>query len=185
MNDSNKYPNIKPIELKEEKNNRNENNIQQNKNENIKINNIYQKCINKGIKDILNCFIYFIFLSFIFLIFIFNYKHTKNAFDENKNILIKADKLCKTAINIMSKCLSINRRAKYCNNENKYLEHCYEEVHIFNQRCHMFISELELCYRKNNNNKNKCKDLENDLISCGTHFKYFNIKNFKIIDLFV
>ena len=76
----------------------------------------------------------------------------------------------------------INEKVKY---ENKYLEYCYEEVHKFNQRCYIFISELELCYRKNNNKKNKCKNLENDLISCGINFKYFNIKDFKIINLFV
>ena len=179
MNDSNKYPNIKPTKLNEE-NNKNENNTQQNKNQKEKINSIYKKCINKGIKDIFNCFIYFIFLSFVFFLFIFNYIHTKNAFDENKNIIIKADKLCKVAIYYLSK--RINEKVKY---ENKYLEYCYEEVHKFNQRCYIFISELELCYRKNNNKKNKCKNLENDLISCGINFKYFNIKDFNINNLFV
>ena len=181
MTDSNKYPNIKPIKLKEEKNNENENNVQQDKNQKEKISSIYKKCINKGIKDIFNCFIYFIFLSFVFFIFIFNYKHTKNAFDENKNIIIQADKLCKVTIKNMSNCLN---EKKKCYNENRNLEYCYEEVHLFNQRCHIFISELELCYKKNNNKKNKCKDLENDFISCGMIFNYFNIKDFKIIDLF-
>ena len=181
MNDSNNFPNIKPVKLKEEKNNKNETNPQQNNNQKEKIKNINKKCLNKGIKDIFNCFIYFVFLVFIFLIFIFNYIHTKNAFDENKNILIPADKLCKSFINKVANCENV--KPNKCINETKALESCYEEVHTFNQRCHIFISELELCYKKNSNKKNKCKDLENDLISCGINFN-FTIKKFKLIDLF-
>ena len=183
MNDSNKYPNIKPVKLEEEKNNKNENSIQQNKEQKEKINNIKKKCLNESIKNSFCCFTYFIFYSFIIFLFVFNYYLTKNAFDENKNIIIPADKLCKNTTNNLAKCLKHKEKAKNCITENKILEYCYEDANIFNQKCGVFISELELGYRKNKSADSKYKDIKNDLILCGKNFRFFSLKDFNLKDL--
>ena len=184
MNDSNKYPNIKPVKLEEEKNNKNENSIQQNKEQKEKINNIKKKCLNESIKNSFCCFTYFIFYSFIIFLFVFNYYLTKNAFDENKNIIIPADKLCKNATNNLAKCFKHKEKAKNCITENKILEYCYEDANIFNQKCGVFISELELGHRKNKSADSKYKDIKNDLILCGKNFRFFSLKDFNLKDLF-
>ena len=64
------------------------------------------------------------------------------------------------------------------------MEYCYEDVNVFNQKCHVFISELELGYRKNKSENSKYKDIKDDLILCGKNFKFFSIKDFNLKDLF-
>ena len=180
MQEQNNFPNIKPIQLKEEQNNSpNKANEKE-----INKNNKYIKD-KKNFLNLLGCFGYFFFTLIGLLFFILNYFYTKNAFDENKNVVLPAEKFCTKAIQIMAKCLKDNSFNK-CQNENKYMEHCYEEVHIFNQKCYVFISELELCYRKNKFKKksNKCDELEKDLIKCGSYYKHFNFKDINIKDLF-
>ena len=185
MKNENNFPNIKPVELKEEQNDSNKNK-EENKMDKENINNNNKKCINEKIKNISFCFFYFIFFSFLMAFFVLNYFYTKNAFDDNKNILIPAEKLCTEKINALAKCFK-EKTNKKCSNEEKYLETCYDQVHSLNQKCYVFISELELCYRKNNNDKdknNKCENIEKDLILCGTGYKYFTIKNINLKDLF-
>ena len=176
MKNENNFPNIKPVELKEEQTDTNKNK-EENKIDKDKENN-KNKCINEKIKNISFCFFYFIFFFLIISYFVFNYFHAKNAFDENKNIMISADKLCNEKINNLTKCFK-EKANKKCINEEKYLETCYEQVNLFNQKCYVFISELELCYRKNNKSdkNNKCKNIEKNLILCGARYKNFSLKN--------
>ena len=180
MQEENNFPKINPIKLKEEQNNDQNKNIKKEKEKN-------NKCFNdkNNFFNLLSCFGYFFFLFLILLIFSLNYYYTKNAFDDNKNVILPAEKFCTKVIQVMAKCLRENAFSK-CQSENKYMEYCYEEVHLFNQRCYVFISELELCYRKNKFKKqsNKCNDLEKDLIRCGSYYKHFNIKEINIKDLF-
>ena len=187
MQEENKFPKIKSVKLKEEQNNQNKNSKDNNNNNKIeKENKNKNKCVNKTtFLNILSCFGYFFFLFLIISIFSLNYYYTKNAFDENKNVILPADQLCKIVINNMANCLE-EKTFNKCLNENKNMEYCYDEVHFFNQKCYIFISELELCYRKNRfiKGNNKCKDLEKNLIKCGSSYKHMNIKEIKIKDLF-
>ena len=178
MKDINKFPKIKPVKLKEESNQNNiQNNFQKDK-RNI------DKCINKNMKGIFNCSIYFMFFILFILIFVLNYYYTKNAFAENKNIIIPAEKLCIKRLNEMADCLN-EKLHKDCQTKQKNLELCYDEVYSFNQKCYIIISELELCYRKYDKDNKKCKNIENELISCGLYFKHFSFKSIKIKELFV
>ena len=181
MNNENNFPSIKPVKLKEEQK---ENDLNNNIN---KVNENITKCKNKNFLNLLSCFSYFFFFILILSIFALNYYYTKNAFNENKNIILPADRLCQNAINSLNSCLNKNDTNFYkCSNENKKLENCYEEAHTFNQKCYIFISELELCYRKNKFKKesNVCKGLENDLNICSSRYRQINIKEIKIKDLF-
>ena len=179
MNNENNFSKIKPIKLKEEQNisNKNKNDVKKEKT-------INNKCINKKkVLNILGCFGYFFFILLFLSIFTLNYYYTKNSFDENKNIIIPAEKLCRNVTHNMAKCLEEKTYSK-CQNENKNMEYCYEEAHIFNQKCYIFISELELYYRKYKNENRKIKNFEKDLIICGSSYKHINIKEIKIKELF-
>ena len=86
MQEENNFPKIKPIKLKEEQNNDPNKNIKKEKEKN-------NKCFNdkNNFLNLLNCFGYFFFLFLILLIFSLNYYYTKNAFDDNKNVILPAE----------------------------------------------------------------------------------------------
>ena len=173
--------NIKPVKLKEEQNDSNKN--KNNANKEKVINN---KCINKKkILNILSCFGYFFFILLFLSIFVLNYYYTKNSFDENRNIIIPAENICKNMIYNLAKCIE-EKSFSRCQNEKKNMENCYEDSFIFNQKCYIFINELELYYRKSNYKKDskKINDLEKDLILCSSSYKHINIKEIKIKELF-
>ena len=181
MDNKNNFPKIKPVKLKEEQKT-NESN--QNQKEKVKEkDNIKPK--NKISLNILSCYGYLFFFLLFISIFALNYYYTENAFNDNKTVILPADKLCQKVIKIMANCLKEKNFPK-CQTENRNMEICYEQVHTFNQKCYIIISELELCYRKNKfiKNRNKCENIEKDLILCGSSYRYFFIKEFKIKDLF-
>ena len=161
-------PNIKPIQLNEEPTD-----IHQQNNNEIKQSNNNKKFSHFGS---LFCLLYFIIVLLFILLFILNYIYTKNAFDQNKNIILPPEKLCNNVIDDYLNCKKIDKFKKIC--EFRKIELCYDEVNIFNQKCFIFISELELCYRKNKNNKKtKCKNEINDMLMCGKNYKNMHIKN--------
>jgi len=164
MKEMNNFPNIKPTKLKEE--------IQKdNRNNSLKI-----KKINlseyKGIKY---CLLYLMIFSFIIYLFILNYLKTNDAFKDNKYIVLSAEKLCNKTIKTLAECIKEKTNAK-CYSENKALEYCYDEVYNMNQVCFVYISELELCLRKNNNDTKNCNNNINEVIRCGSIFRHLQIE---------
>ena len=139
--------------------------------------------INKNYLNISYCFIYLLsFLGFIFL-FILNYNHTKDAFIENKNIILSPELLCDKVIVLLIECAKV-RNINNCYFENKVVESCYEESRILNQICYIFISELELCMKSSHDNFEKmCKKHLTDLIRCGAQFKYLQIEKDKLKEI--
>ena len=161
-NNNNIFPNIKPVKLKEEINNNN-NNLKQKQSNKIKLNgSIY-------------CLLYLLFLSCISYLFILNYLKTKDAFKDNKYINLSPEILCDKAMKELTDCLKVSDMIR-CQYFNTNLELCYDETFLLNQICFVFISELELCLRKNNNNSNKCNDYINAIIRCGNAYKHINLK---------
>ena len=155
----NEYPNIKAIKLKEEENK---------DNNTLKLN----KLNYKGAKY---CFLYFIMLSVLISVFTLNYLKTKDAFKDNKYISLSSEILCNKTIKILAECTKTKSLLK-CHYENKAVEYCYDEAHTMNQVCFVYISELELCLRKNNNDNKKCGNKINDIIKCSSFYRHLHIE---------
>lgn len=163
MKEIKEFPNIKPTKLKEEINKDNlENNLKSKKNKISKY---------KGIKY---CLLYLLLFSTIISLFVFNYMQTKDAFKYNKYITLSSEKLCSNVIKNFGKCYKEKALAK-CHSENKAIEQCYDEAYKMNQICYVYISELELCLRKNKNQK-KCENNFYDVIKCGSNYRHLNIE---------
>lgn len=158
MKEGNEFPNIKPSKLKEEiKNN----------NSNIKI---------SKYRGFNYCLIYFISFSLIISLIVLNYIKTKDAFKENKYIILPADKLCNKKIEILEECIKDKKELSKCINENREVENCYNDSYTFNKICFVYISDLELCLRKNNHDNNKCDKYLNEIIKCTSAFRYLKVE---------
>ena len=166
MKEIKQFPNIKAIKLKEEIN---KDNLKNNfKTKKIKISKY------KGIKY---CLLYIFLFSSIITFFAFNFIKTKDVFEDNKYIILSAEKLCSNVIKIFAKCYKEKEKVlAKCINENKAVEHCYDEAYKMNQICYVYISELELCLRKNKNQNQKCENNFYDVIKCGANYRHLNIE---------
>ena len=139
--------------------------------------------INKHYQNISFCFFYLLSLGGLISLFVLNYTHTKTAFIENKNIILPPQLLCNKVITLLIECAKV-RNINSCYFENKVVENCYEESRIMNQVCYIFISELELCVRKNHKSyEDQCKKHFRDLVRCGTSFRYLQIEKDNIKEL--
>ena len=78
----------------------------------------------------------------IISLFVLNYIKTKDAFKDNKYIILPVEKLCINTIKMLENCLK-EKSSDKCQNENKATEHCYDESYNFSQICFIYISELE------------------------------------------
>ena len=173
--------NIKPQKLQEElpqEITNNPQNIQQKTAQKITV-----LKINKTHQNITFCFIYLLSLGGLISLFVLNYNHTKDAFIENKNIIILPQFLCNKVVTSLIECLK-TRSMTSCYFENKVVESCYEESRILNQICFIFISELELCLRKNHYSfDEKCQQHYTDLVRCGSSFRYLQIEKDNLKEL--
>ena len=172
MKEINEFPNIKPKKLKEEINKINKDNSKvQNKNifsgqKELKKNEKY-----KGIEF---CILYIILFISLILIFIINYLKTKDAFKENKYINLSSEKLCDKTIKTFSECIKEKTLIK-CQYENKAVEYCYDESYSMNLMCFAYISELNLCLRKKNNNVRYCENNINEIIRCASIYRFLKL----------
>ena len=171
MKENNKFPNIKATKLEEEINKDSQNNNFQKKKE--------KSCNYKGINY---CLLYLILFFSIISFFVLNYMNTKDAFKENKYITLSSEKLCNTTIKTLELCIKEKTLAK-CQIENKALELCYDEAYNMNQICFVFISELDLCLRKNKNNSNQCDNYFKDVVKCGTIYRHLQINKEYLKDI--
>ena len=172
MKERNNFPNnIKPTKLKEEINKNNKKNSEKSKN--------FKIAKYKGFNY---CLLYLIIFLLIIALFVLNYIKTKDAFNDNKYIIVPAEKLCNQTIKIFENCLREKLLAK-CYIENKAVEHCYDESHTFNQMCFVYISELELCLRKNNNDSKKCENYIYEVIKCGALYRHLKIEKDYLIKI--
>ena len=171
MKERNNFPNIKPTKLKEEINKNNLKNGEKSKN--------FKIAKYKGFNY---CLLYLIIFLLIISLFILNYIKTKDAFKDNKYIILPAEKLCNTTIKLFEECLREKPLSK-CQIENKAVEHCYDESHTFNQMCFVYISELELCLRKNINDKKKCDKFIYEIIKCGSLCRHLKIEKDYLINI--
>ena len=164
MKEIDQFPNIKATKLEEEIN---KNNLKNNlKLKNLKISKY------KGIKY---CILYLLLFSIIISFFVYNFIKTKDAFKDNKYITLSAEKLCSNVIKIFMECYKEKTLVK-CITENKAVEHCYDEAYKMNQICYVYISELELCLRKNKNQNQICENNFYDVIKCASNFRHLNIE---------
>ena len=164
MKERNNFPNIKPTKLKEE--------INKNNLKNGEISKNFKIAKYKGFNY---CLLYLIIFLLIISLFILNYIKTKDAFKDNKYIILPAEKLCNNTIQLFQNCLK-EKSLQKCYVENKATEHCYDESYTFNQICFVYISELELCLRKNNNDNKKCGNKINDIIKCSSFYRHLHIE---------
>ena len=173
MKERNNFPNIKPAKLKEEINkNNNLKNCEKSKN--------FKIAKYKGFNY---CLLYLIIFLLIISLFILNYIKTKDAFKDNKYITLPAEKLCNNTIKIFENCLREKKSLQKCYIENKAIEHCYEESYTFNQICFVYISELELCLRKNNNDNKQCDKHIYEIIKCGSLYRHLKIEKDYLIKI--
>ena len=164
MKEIDQFPNIKATKLEEEINKNNlKNNLKLKK---LKISKY------KGIKY---CILYLLLFSIIISFFVYNFIKTKDAFKDNKYITLSAEKLCSNVIKIFMECYKEKTLVK-CITENKAVEHCYDEAYKMNQICYVYISELELCLRKNKNQNQICENNFYDVIKCASNFRHLNIE---------
>ena len=165
MKEKNEFPNIKPTKLKEETNKNIINKISKTK----KI-----KTCNDNYKGINYCIIYLLIFISVISFFIWNYTQTKDAFKENKFINLPYEKLCNGTIKTFRKCIADKSYSK-CLSEQRALEICYYQAYSMNQNCFAFVSELELCLRKSENNYQKCYNHFQDVVKCGSAYKNIDI----------
>ena len=163
MKEIEQFPNIKAIKLREEINN-----------DNLKNNLKSKKLKNSKYKGIKYCLLYLLLFSIIISFFVFNFLQTKDAFKDNKYITLSEEKLCNNVIKNFAECYKEKALAK-CQTENKAVEHCYDESYKMNQICYIYISELELCLRKNKNQNQKCENNFYDVTKCGSNYRHLNI----------
>ena len=164
MKEIDQFPNIKATKLEEEINkDKLKNNLKLKK---LKITKY------KGIKY---CILYLLLFSTIISFFVYNFIKTKDAFKDNKYITLSAEKLCSNVIKIFMECYKEKTLVK-CITENKAVEHCYDEAYKMNQICYVYISELELCLRKNKNQNQICENNIYDVIKCASNFRHLNIE---------
>lgn len=170
MKENNDFPNIKATKLREEINKDNSNI------KNIKSNFSDQKKLNikgkyKGIKF---CILYIILFISLISIFIMNYLKTKDAFMENKYINLTSEKLCDKTIKAFSECIKEKSLIK-CQYENKAVEYCYDESYSMNLMCFTYISELDLCLRKKNNNVKFCENNIYEIVRCASIYRFLKL----------
>ena len=169
MKEINEFPNIKPTKLREEIN-KNNSNLQNIKN----ISNRQKLKINEKYKGIKFCILYIILFISLISIFIINYLKTKDSFKENKFINISSEKLCNKTIKAFSECIKEKTLIK-CQYENKAVEYCYDESYSMNLMCFTYISELNLCLRKNNNDPKFCEDNIYEIVRCASIYRFLKL----------
>ena len=123
-------------------------------------------------KDISFCLFYILLFMIIILYFIINYKKTKDAFKDNKYITIPYEKLCTHKIKELAICYK-EKKSVDCTPEEKLMEACYDQAYEFNTQCYIYISELELCMRKNNNKG--CSNFVEDIVRCGFSYRLIKV----------
>lgn len=122
------------------------------------------------------CLLYFVVVVGIFAFFLINYLSTKNAFEENKFILLPPDKLCQKTLKVFSDCLKNKSISDRCFYENKAVEQCYDESNSLNRLCFIYLSELELCLRTNGKTfVDKCEINFREVVDCGSTYKYLQL----------
>ena len=171
MKEVNEFPNIKPAKLKEEINKNNTKNSLKSKN--------FKILKYKGFNY---CLLYLLIFSFVIFLFIFNYIKTKDVFKDNKFIILPSEKLCNKALKLLEQCLKEKPLLK-CNFENKEVEICYDESYIFNQVCFVYISDFDLCLRKNNNDYKKCENYLNEILKCGSFYRHLKVEKDNLIKI--
>jgi len=169
MKEINEFPNIKPTKLREEIN-KNNSNLQNIKN----ISNRQKLKINEKYKGIKFCILYIILFISLISIFIINYLKTKDSFKENKFINISSEKLCNKTIKAFSECIKEKTLIK-CQYENKAVEYCYDESYSMNLMCFTYISELNLCLRKNNNDAKFCENNIYEIVRCASIYRFLKL----------
>ena len=169
MKEINEFPNIKPTKLREEinKNNSNLQNIK-------KISNRQKLKINEKYKGIKFCILYIILFISLISLFIINYLKTKDSFKENKFINISSEKLCNKTIKAFSECIKEKTLIK-CQYENKAVEYCYDESYSMNLMCFTYISELNLCLRKKNNDAKFCENNIYEIVRCASIYRFLKL----------
>ena len=172
MKEINDFPNIRPKKLKEDIDiDKNNSNVQNNKNN---VSNQKELKINGRYKGIKFCILYIILFIFLISIFIINYLKTKDAFKENKYINLSSEKLCDKTIKTFSECIK-EKTAIKCQYEHKAVEYCYDESYSMNLMCFTYISELNLCLRKKNNNAKYCENNINEIVRCASIYRFLKL----------
>lgn len=129
------------------------------------------------------CFLFFV------VVFILDYVWTKNAMNRTKFVSLFPEKMCSRKIENFSHCIADKLNYDKCIVENKALEACYDQTNALNRICYLYLSELSICIEEANlTNKNDkidklCKEELNELMLCGSVFKYLELDKDRIIQL--
>ena len=121
------------------------------------------------------CLIYLLIFLSLATFIILNYYKTKDVFDKNKYVLLPAEKICNKSLIIFSECIKEKNNCDKCVYENKAVEDCYDEANLMNQLCFIYLSELELCLRNSEKQKDNCKMQFNEVIDCSSLYRYLQI----------
>ena len=121
---------------------------------------------------------YLVMISSLFTFMVVNYFITKDAFEENEDILLNPALICKEFIKDYHTCLN-NRlsenKTDMCMFYNNRLTECYDQVSSFNDKCSIYLSESNLCLKKQQlYNNTSCNSIINDLIICN-NYNYIKI----------
>ena len=172
----------------------NNNEIMNNNNSNeFKINQPQKKSSKKKFSQALNYMFYFAFIIIIYFLFFVNFLKTNKWYEENTHYInLNPFSICENYILNFEICINETQKSsvllktegdKYsydtkviCKEKNDKLQFCFDNVHLFSQRCQMYLNELYLCKKKYGNNDNK-KCFKNNLINCWRPYNIINISS--------
>ncbi len=132
---------------------------------------------------------YFSVIILVYALFFINYSKTNNWYEENTHYInLRPISICTGYIKKFEICLNESKKStnmlkregdKYvydtktiCKEDNDKLQTCFDDVHLFSQRCQIYLNELYLC--KNKGNKIKAC-INNNLVSCWRPFNLVDI----------
>lgn len=139
------------------------------------------------------CFLSCNFILALSIFLLINYLHTNSEFDKNKTVRLLPLENCSNYIDEYKSCME--KGDLVCTKENHNVLTCYDNIHDFNLKCGIYLSEAKLCRdiyplgdaRNNSNHDLKENDLNNqsgDKTENHNDRCYYIIEDLKICNTF-
>ena len=135
-------------------------------------------------------FYYFATIILIYILFFINYLKTSNWYEENRHYInLRPISICDDYIKNLEKCLNetqksasmLKKEGDYyvydtkiiCKDANEKLQNCFDKVHLFSQRCQIYLNDVYLCKNQTGSKIDTC--LNNNLVNCWNSYNIINI----------
>ena len=137
-----------------------------------------------------NFVLYISIIVIIYILLFINYLKTNNWYEENLHFInLQPISICGDYMKNLEKCINnIQKSASMikregsnyvydtkliCQEENNRLQSCFDKVHLFSQRCQIYLNDLYICKNKKKESLSKC--INNNLINCWRTYNIINI----------